>query len=196
MEQSNNLNKEVKRFTSSNLSWVLSFIWGLSEGIFFFIVPDVIVAYIALNNRKKGFYSLIASIIGSLLSAIIVFYLTAHYNMVNFLLNIPLITQSLISGVQQQLSLHGVSAVLSGPFSGVPYKIYSVEAALSGISLPSFLSYSILSRLSRMLPVVVLTSIIGIIFKKKITENPKITIIIYSLIWILIYVLYALFLLK
>ncbi len=189
-----NTNNAMERFTSSRLSWIFSFIWGLCEGIFFFIVPDVIVAYVALHNRKKGFYSLVASIVGSLLSAIIMFYLTAHYDMVNFLLNIPLINKELILGVQQQFNLHGVTAVLSGPFSGVPYKIYSVEAALLGIPLLNYLFYSILSRLSRMLPLIILVSIVGMIFKKKIGEHPKITIIVYLLIWALIYTLYALFL--
>ena len=194
--KNNKAGDKIEAFASSNSSWMLSFVWGLLEGIFLFIVPDVIVAYIALHNRKKGSYSLISSICGSLCSAIIMFYLTARYDMAKFLLKIPLITQSLIDNVQQQFSLHGVSAVLSGPFSGIPYKIYSVEAALSHMPLSSFLLYSILSRLSRMLPLIILISIIGFIFRKQIKTYPKMTTLIYILIWILIYTIYALFLLK
>ncbi len=190
------IDKNIEGFISPNLSSFFSFIWGFCEGIFFFVVPDVIVGYISIYNRKRGFYSLVASIIGSLLSAIVIFYISIYYNMTNFLLNIPLITIQLIDNVQQQFILNGIPAVLYGPFNGIPYKIYSVVAANFNLSLPLFLLYSIISRISRILPVYILTSILGFIFKKQIVKNAKHTFIIYLIIWLIIYFLYFLSFLK
>ncbi len=55
----------------------------------------------------------------------------------------------MIADVQRQVGARGVIAPLFGPLHGAPYKIYAVEAAAQGLSLPAFLAISVPARLGR-----------------------------------------------
>jgi hypothetical protein len=112
-ERNRKLGPAIERFTSSLFVLLLiSFIWGLFEGIFFFIVPDVLVMYIAMYNIKKGIYSLVSTIVGSLVSAVIMFHLAARYAINGFLVKIPLIDQTMIDTVGGRISGNAPERVL------------------------------------------------------------------------------------
>ena len=62
---------------------------------------------------------------------------------------IPAISPAMMARVAGSLAENGTGAVLYGPLSGTPYKLYAVYAASSGISLAAFLAISVPARLTR-----------------------------------------------
>jgi membrane protein YqaA with SNARE-associated domain len=71
---------------------------------------------------------------------------------------VPAISPAAIAGVGDDIATRGVWAVFLGPLSGTPYKIYAVESAPRGLSLPRFLAVSIPARLLRFVLVTLLVT--------------------------------------
>lgn len=54
---------------------ILIFIWGFSEAVWFFIIPDVILSFYALYNKKFKYvvYANAAAVSGAMIGGITVF---------------------------------------------------------------------------------------------------------------------------
>jgi hypothetical protein len=63
--------------------------------------------------------------------------------------HVPAINRELMGHVREALSGRGVTAILLGPLSGNPYKIYAIQAHQTGIPVAAFLLISIPARLIR-----------------------------------------------
>lgn len=183
---------DISNFGKTKLGWFIAFLWGLAEGLVFFIVPDLYLSFIALFTFTGGIISLGFALLGSLISAVLIFslapYFGAYYH--NILVAIPGISESMVGKVAAGLSTHGIRDIISGPFSGIPYKIYSVEAVSQHFPLIQYLIWSIPARLERMLPVTILGLILGYFFKRHIQKHPKIWIAGFIVLWIFIYINY------
>jgi hypothetical protein len=182
----------IVRFSRTKSNWVIAFLWGLAEGVFFFIVPDVYLGFVALFSIGGGLGAMAFSVIGSLVGAGAMFALVSLYgaSLNNFLVHIPGITQTMVQKVSVGLDASGLKSLLMGPLNGIPYKIYSVNAALQHFSLSDFLLWSIPARLERILPVTIFALILGLVFRKSIKKNPKYWVIGYLATWVLIYIFY------
>src|SRR5688572_10633338 len=67
------------------------FWWGLAEGLFFFIVPDVYISFAALFSLRAGAVAWLCSIGGSAVAIFVIYLLTATLGVdyVSFLDSIP-----------------------------------------------------------------------------------------------------------
>ena len=65
--------------------------------------------------------------------------------------SVPAISTEMVGRVREQLSTQGVVALMLGPLSGTPYKLYAVQAAGAGTSIGLFLLVSAPARLTRFL---------------------------------------------
>ncbi len=183
----------MRNFSSSRYTIVGGFLWGLCEGIFFFIVPDVLTTLAGLFRFRSGLIVMAASIVGSLLSAVVLYLLVASLGgpaMVNFIGSIPEISGQVISDVSAQLAESVPAALIRAPLQGYPYKIYSVEAAIQGVSLWQFLLWSVPSRLGRLLPTTLYAGLLGVIFRKRIQRHTRIALAIHATIWVAMYAFY------
>ena len=180
------------RFGKTKTALVIAFLWGLAEGLVFFVVPDVYVGFVAIFSASAGLSALVFSVIGSLVSAVVVFLVTPLLgkNLNHLLLHIPGISEKMIQGVVHALQTNGFLSLINAPLSGVPYKIYSVNAALQHFPLFQYLLWSIPSRLERILPVTIVALILGRLFKKNILAFTTIWIVGYALLWVIIYIFY------
>lgn len=126
-------------------------LWGLAEAIFFFIVPDVWLSIVGRKKLSVGIIACLYSLLGALLGGVVM-YLWGSSNQLHvnqFLEKIPAINTEMIKGVITQLQEQGLVAVLLGPLSGTPYKIYAGQAAGQEINLLAFMLISIPARLVR-----------------------------------------------
>lgn len=187
--------ERLKNFSISKISFFISFIWGLAEGIFFFIVPDVYIGFASLLNSKSGILSLFFALFGSLLSAVVVFLLQGFFgNRISaLLLYIPGIKESMMVKVAADLTAQGFSALVTGPVFGIPYKVYSTVAAQLKFPLITYLLWSIPSRLERMILVCIAGIVLGKVFRKKLVKHPILALLCYLILWIGIYVEYFVF---
>lgn len=184
----------ILHFSKTKLNWLIAFIWGLAEGLFFFIVPDVYIAFVSLFNPRGGIFAALSSVAGSLISAVIVFSLfsTLGESLSAVLLKIPGISPAMISHVSLDLSNKGLVSLIDAPLNGIPYKVYSVNAALENFSLNYYLLWSIPSRLERILPVTLVAAVLGTLFKRSLCKRTKFWLVGYTLFWLTIYTLYYL----
>jgi membrane protein YqaA with SNARE-associated domain len=182
----------IRVYSESRSTLFVAFIWGAIEAIFFFLVPDIFLGLVALFNWRKGLPSIIFTLIGAMVGGAIMYTLASNNTLAmdRFLISIPLINESTVNSVKEQMGLMGLRALVTGPLEGIPYKIYAAQAGALGFPLLPFLLITIPARLERILPVALLGSIMGIAFKKFIQRHAELVVGAYIVLWICIYALY------
>ncbi len=136
-----------------NRTNALASFWGIAEATFFFIVPDVLLSWIALQSYKRALLACFWATGGALLGGGILWFIGQNDPAASraFFAALPAIDDSMIANVQSQLGIAGLKALFVGPLIGTPYKIYAVEAAHLGYGLGIFLLISLPARLVRFL---------------------------------------------
>ena len=126
----------------TNTDKIFSSLWGLAEAALFFIVPDVLLSWYALDNIKRGLVACLYALAGALVGGALVWCwgLVNPESARDFFAFLPGINETLITKVQSQFDDIGLMALLVGPLSGTPYKIYAAESAVLGYGLMVFTS--------------------------------------------------------
>jgi membrane protein YqaA with SNARE-associated domain len=180
----------------ANSKWPLSigFVWGFAEGTAFFIVPDVYLGFVALLHGKRGLWAMISGIIGAMVGGSLMYSLAMRdVSTVNlFLDRIPLINADMISEIANKMQRGGLITMVNGPLRGIPYKVYAVQAGGQALPYLSFLVFTILARLERLLPVTLLAGVFGKRFKNFVEQHTLFVVVMYALLWGIIYILYYL----
>jgi len=133
--------------------------WGFAEATLFFIVPDVWLTLVARKRLRTGLIASLYSLAGALVGGILVYWLGATHQqtLIGVMEALPAIGPEMVDQVRDALSGQGVFALLLGPLSGTPYKLYAAQAAHSGVGLAPFLLISIPARMIRFLLVTLLS---------------------------------------
>ncbi|NVK75623.1 MAG: hypothetical protein HWE24_19285 [Oceanospirillaceae bacterium] len=126
-------------------------IWGLLEATVFFIVPDVLLTYLASKRERPLMKAIIMTTLGAFVGGLIMHGLGhTNYGLSVQLLNqIPAIDETMIATVQSMLEELGLTALFLGPMLGIPFKIFAVEAAAASFNPILFLLISIPARMLR-----------------------------------------------
>ena len=107
-----------------------AFTWGLAEATFFFVIPDVLLSFIAILDWPRTWKNILAAICGALLGGALLF----HWAKADFaqahsaVLRVPFVRESMFAKVDEGFRDQGLLSVLLGSISGLPYKLYAVEA--------------------------------------------------------------------
>ena len=128
-------------------------LWGFAEATVFFLVPDVLLTWIALHDRRAALRSCLAALLGALLGGALMFAWGAREPAAAraFLDRVPAISPGMLARVEAEIADRGALALFTGPLRGTPYKIYAVAAGGRGEELWSFLAISVPARLLRFL---------------------------------------------
>ena len=137
----------------------IAFIWGISEAIVFFVIPDVLVTRAALSSLRFGLTTVAYALAGSLLGGTFSYLWGAGdlEGARHVLDALPAISIDMLDRARNALASDGMYAALVGSFTGVPYKVFAVHAASTGIALPEFLLASIPVRAIRFVLLAVVT---------------------------------------
>ncbi len=129
----------------------IAVIWGIAEAVLFFIVPDVFLSWIAMENVKKACIACLWAVFGALLGGSLMYFWGLEYpdHALLVLDYIPAISPPMIQQVGTDLKNEGLWTIFIGLIYGIPYKIYAVQSADTGINLIPFLVISIPARLIR-----------------------------------------------
>ena len=170
---------------------IIAALWGFAEATLFFIVPDVWLSLIAV--RRGLVPALIAcgfTLAGALLGGAIMYaWGAADLGSARDALDwIPAIGPKITRGVRAALHDDGVSAIFLGPLTGVPYKIYAVEASAAGIGPAAFVSVSVPARLIRFAVVTVAAWTISRLLERHV--NRLIRTFILLGVWAVFYAVY------
>jgi len=142
---------------------VTGFCWGLAEATVFFIVPDVLLCFWAMKSAKGALAATLASVVGSMCGAVLLYlYLDHDAARYTFLHEVwgclPGFRMKMASTAAEHLRIRGAAGLISGPSSGIPYRVYVLEAWKSGLPLGEILLWSPIARLERIViaPVAIL----------------------------------------
>lgn len=170
----------------------VAFFWGLAEATFFFIVPDVFTSRLVLKNTQQGFVACLWCLAGALPGGALLYFLGQDPHLQGDLAGamtyLPGISDSLARQAGSGLMEHGLSALFIGVVSGIPYKLYALQAAWAGAGLGTFLLVSAAARLLRFLIVTGFAWLLGSKVMPNLTLATKLRIHAGS--WILFYVVY------
>jgi len=185
-------NFSLDDFLHSRTILVLACAWGLAEAMFFFIVPDVLLTFIACRLLRPALKATIAALLGALAGGALMFAfgLQDSNTAQAFLDHIPAIDPALIARVSAQVSDSGLLAVLLGPMKGIPYKIYAVEWGSRHGNIVEFLLISVPARYVRFFLATVAARGTARLIQPLTHHRAIIEITILGLLWIGFYSLY------
>lgn len=138
----------------------LAFAWGFAEATLFFVIPDVLLTWLALTRPRLAFRACAAALAGALVGGAVMFaWGGAEPDAARAALEaVPAVSAAAVDDVATELAEHGLGAVFLGPLTGKPYKIYAVQAAAGGVGLAPFLLVSVPARGLRFLFAVAATA--------------------------------------
>jgi membrane protein YqaA with SNARE-associated domain len=109
-----------------------------------------------------------------------------------FLARIPLISAGMVSATGARIRAGGLISLIDAPLRGIPYKIYAAQAGEQGLAFPAFLLITVLARLERLLPVVLIAGVVGKAFRDLVEKHTPLMLGVYAIGWCVIYFLYYL----
>jgi hypothetical protein len=171
--------------------WWLGFLWGFAEGTLFFIIPDVLLSWASLTGAKCGFKILGAILAGSLVAGVCMYAWAASQPELSrsVVASVPFVRAKMFDKVQEDYRAQGISGMLKGPGSGIPYKVYAVLAP--PVSNPiTFALISIPARLERLVTSWLLFTALGWFFGRWIRNHPRLTAAFFAAFWMITYALY------
>jgi membrane protein YqaA with SNARE-associated domain len=168
-----------------------AFLWGLAEATFFFIIPDVFLSFVAVLDRRATWKHIVAALAGALLGGALLFHWSqadpgaAHAAVAR----VPFITPEMFAEVNSGLDKMGLLAVLTGSVSGIPYKLYAVEAPR--VSTQS--AFLLATPPARAVRFTLLWMIFGVAagwLRKRYARSTRKLAYIHAVIWIVSYAFY------
>jgi hypothetical protein len=137
------------------LIWsVAAVLWGVAEATVFFIVPDVLVTAAVLKfGIRPGLRLAVVAALAASLAGLAMWLWGAHdaASARHVMLWIPTIGPDLLARAHREIGHNWPVHLLAGALTGVPYKLYAVEAGARGINPTLFALASFAARLSRFL---------------------------------------------
>jgi hypothetical protein len=168
------------------------FWWGLAEGLFFFIVPDVYITFATLFALRAGAVAWLFSIAGSVTAIPIIYLLTTilHLDYLAFLQTIPGISGPMVALVGELIRADGLPYTPFLASGGVPLKLYAASAFSLGLSLGSVLIWTVFARIVRIGPTFLLAAAVRLLFRRWIDTHPAAWCAVLAVGWIVFYVFY------
>jgi len=103
---------------------VIASLWGFAEATLFFIVPDVLLSWLALRSRRTAFLACLYALAGALVggTAMWVWGRFDPQTARQLIASLPAIDTAIIASAHQQLADHGIvgcgKSVSKSMFSG------------------------------------------------------------------------------
>lgn len=174
------------------LIWIAcAALWGIAEASLFFIVPDVLITFAVMRfGLRQG---LLLSVIAAAFAAIAGYgvWLWASHDASaarHVMLLVPAIGPDLLARAQGEIAVGWPLHLVTGAMTGVPYKLYAVEAGARGIDPLLFVPMSFVARLTRF----ALTAILTVVGKAilEMLHRPQWRYVAWALAWVAIYGFY------
>ena len=145
------------------LIWIAgATLWGIAEASLFFIVPDVLITFAVMRRGLRQ--GLMPSAAAAFFAAITGYgmWLWASHDASaarHVMLLVPAIGPDLLARAHEEIAVGWPIHLVTGAMTGVPYKLYAVEAGARGIDPLLFIPMSFAARLARFALTAILTAI-------------------------------------
>jgi membrane protein YqaA with SNARE-associated domain len=148
--------------------------WAFAEAVLLFIVADVPISALALRRGWGAGWraALIAALFAALGGLVTIAWAQADPTSARAAIEaLPGVSPALLDETAEQWAEKGFAAMLSGSFSGTPYKLYALAAAGDGTGPARFFVMSVLARLPRFLLVAALFAVIGRVLRPRLSAR-------------------------
>ena len=149
----------VLKWSSSKHGPLMLFIMAFAEASFFPIPPDILLIALALGLREKAFYFAFICSIGSVLGAVLGYFIGSFLwwegvNEFSWLANlffdiIPGFTSKIFYSIQSKYEVWNFWIVFTAGFTPIPFKVITISAGAFDINFIFFVIASTLSRSAR-----------------------------------------------
>lgn len=169
------------------LTLVAAFFFGFAEATLFFIVPDVLLGFLALRDLRKAIIACFATVAGALLGGTLVYYSAkVDWQFTMTLLDyVPKVSMRTVARSCVLLEDHGFLGLLQGATQGLPYKTFAACAAEQNLGLATFLMASFGARIIRFLAVTLLSYCLSKYLLQKFSLRTR--TVIYFFAWVVFY---------
>ena len=172
--------------------WIFGAVaWGIAEATFFFFVPDILLtlAVFRLDLRQALMLAVIAAVSASL--AGIAMWTWGHCDIAfarHAMLFIPGIGPDLLARAARELQTDWPLHLVTGAMTGVPYKLYAVEAGARGLNPWLFALMSVPARLGRFALTIAVAAAGGLTASR--IGRPHWVYPGWALVWLVVYTIY------
>ena len=165
--------------------------WGFAEGTLFFIVPDVLISLAALCGGRRALPHVAATVAGAVLAGGVLFaWSTADYPAASGVMRrVPFVREAMVAQVDAGLDTEGPLALFRGSVTGVPYKLFAVEAP-GRIPVALFLAATVPARAARFLLVWATFALLGGWMRRRYPGRWNRLASLHAAVWIPFYVVY------
>lgn len=175
-------------WTRGDSRWAIAaFAWGLAEGTLFFIIPDVLLSFSAVQRPRKSLVHLASIVLGALLAGQIMFAWASRdpEGAVHTVDQVPFVTEKVIARAEADYERVGIQRHARAT-SRTPYKTYAVVAPRHS-SWWSFGMMTIPARAERLVVTWTMFAAFGILVRLKSVGSTawvNATIIVF---WVVVY---------
>lgn len=163
-------------------------LWGAAEAFLFFVVPDVIISYVALRRGfRAGVIACLLAATGAALGGATMYAWSERSpDAMAAVRAVPAVSDAMVADAKADMREEGwFVAALKGPLTSTPYKVYAALAPSEGASLPAFAAAAFPVRLPRFLVVAGVFALIGAAVRGRVSG--KVTLTAFTLGWVLFY---------
>ncbi len=126
--------------------------WAVAEATLFFVVPDVLITFAVMRFGLKAGVRLCVAAAAIASVAGLGMWGWGHADPQgarHAMLMVPFIGPDLLARAHAEIAAGWPLHLVSGAMTGVPYKLYAVEAGARGINPVLFLPMSFIARIAR-----------------------------------------------
>lgn len=168
---------------------IAAFVWGFAEASLFFVVPDLLISWVAMNRGlKAGAWASLLAALGAVIGGALIFLWSATdpASARRAVSAVPAVSDAMIADAQADIDANGwFIAAMKGPLTSTPYKVYALLAPKSGAPLAAFAPAALPVRLPRFLIVAAIFAMIGGLLRDRIDR--RILLAAFTAGWLLFY---------
>jgi len=178
----------VQAFARSQLAIVAAGVWGYAEATHFWLIPDILLGWIALHRPASIIPSVIAANLGALAGGVRMHQHASEEQAP--LTQIPGITEAMLLEAHERFASQRWGAVIRAPIDGIPYKVYAIESGLAGASVGELIVWTPIARSGRFLLSSLGAGLIGVIFAPSVRRHGGFWLALSATFWLVGYLRY------
>jgi len=169
----------------------LALAWGCAEATLFFFVPDIIITLAALFAPRRSAWHLTAVVAGAVAGGAVMYAwsVARPESAKTAVASVPFVYPWMFASVSAGYEQLGIWAPCFGVASGIPFKIYAIEAP-AHVRLVPFMLVSVPARLERLLLSWACAAAVGMLASQQIHSRPRIWLAMHLALWTVFYAWY------
>lgn len=161
--------------------------WGFAEATLFFVIPDVLLTYVAVRHGfaragRAAAWATAGAVAGGLLMW------CWGKGAVPAMLALPAIDDALVAAARTGVAGEGSAALVGGAFQGVPYKLYAAAAGELGADPVGLAAWTVVGRMNRFLVAITVAAGVARLLAVRLPER-AITAL-WAAFWVAVYASY------